>query len=110
MQNPRYVAFKALLKIEEERHDVIFNVQCAMCNVQCRLCKNQQFSFRSSLFQKACGVQGQSPARRRHAPALLGVNFKNSPADCFWKRGILAENAPYFRLKQNFPRRSKAAQ
>ena len=37
-------------------------------------------------------------ARRRHAQALLGVNFKNSPADCFWKRGILAENAPYQRI------------
>ena len=32
------------------------------------------------------------------------------PADCFWKRGILRDHAPYFRLKQKFPRRSKAAQ
>ncbi|MBQ2152138.1 MAG: hypothetical protein II440_01675, partial [Clostridia bacterium] len=38
------------------------------------------------------GRRDQRPHnRRRRTPALLGVNFKNSPADCFWKRGILAE-------------------
>ena len=58
---------------------------------------------------QGCG-DGVPTNRQRRTPALLGVNFKNSPADCFWKRGILAENAPNFRLKQKSPRRSKAAQ
>ena len=43
----------------------------------------------------------------RPAP-LLGVHFENSPADCFRKRGILAENAPKLRFESSFPRRPKA--
>ncbi|MBQ2151831.1 MAG: hypothetical protein II440_00085, partial [Clostridia bacterium] len=62
-------------------------------------------------FKRLAGVWGQRPHnRRRRTPARIGVNFKNSPADCFWKRGILAENAPKYDFEQKSPRRSKAAQ
>ena len=86
------------------------NVQCAMCNVQCAMQTVQKPTNKFSLKPFSKGLQGCGDSvptnRRRRTPALLGV----SPADCFWKRGILAENAPKYDFEPKLPRRSKAAQ
>ncbi len=51
-------------------------------------------SFRQAFFKRLAVSKGGAFGRRRHAQAHFGVNFQNSPVDCFEKRGILAENAP----------------
>ena len=48
--------------------------------------KRSLLKFSVKPFSKGLQGRGRSPACRRHAQTLLGVNYQNSPADCFDKR------------------------
>jgi hypothetical protein len=62
--------------------------------------------FGPAFFKKLVRSRAESPGRRPqtakspNAALFSGVNFKNSPVDCFWKRGtFLQKSAPSFALK-----------
>ena len=81
------------------------SVQCAMvaCNIL-SMCKNQQISFRSSLFQKACrGVGTASPqSPQAHSSPFRG-EFQKQSCGLFLEEGHFGRKCPLLPSKTKVP-------